>query len=157
MSLKRQQDILATFSMASMTDVVFLLLVFFMVTSTFIFPTAMEVNLPESSEQTPLKPTTRVYLESGGALFVQYAEGEPVPCASNDDLITILQQIKAQEPESAIALYADESVPYGKVVEVLNAGADNKLRMVLATTPRQNAPAPESAPETPQPDNNSPQ
>ena len=60
--------------MASMTDVVFLLLVFFMVTSTFIFPTAMEVNLPQSSEQTPLKPTTRVYLESSGALYIQYGE-----------------------------------------------------------------------------------
>ena len=50
--------------MASMTDVIFLLLIFFMVTSTFIFPTALEVNLPQSSEQTALKPSKRVYLDS---------------------------------------------------------------------------------------------
>ena len=127
--------------MASMTDVVFLLLVFFMVTSTFIFPTAMEVNLPQSSEQTPLKPTPRVYLESSGALYIQYGESEPVSCPSSDELVTLLSQIKAQDPESAIALYADEAVNYGKVIEILNIGAENNLKMVLATTPRTAAPA----------------
>ncbi len=136
MSLKRQQDVLATFSMASMTDVIFLLLVFFMVTSTFIFPTALEVNLPQSSEQTPLKPSTRVYLEPNGALYIQYADGEPIACKSNDELVKLLAQIKSQDPESAIALYADTEVAYGEVVKVLNLGADNDLRMVLATTPR---------------------
>ncbi|MDE5689750.1 MAG: biopolymer transporter ExbD, partial [Duncaniella sp.] len=59
MALKRQNTMMAAFSMASMTDVIFLLLIFFMVTSTFVFPTALEVNLPESSKQTALKPSTR--------------------------------------------------------------------------------------------------
>ena len=53
MALKRQQEMLATFSMASMTDVVFLLLVFFMVTSAFVFPTALEVDLPEARSRRP--------------------------------------------------------------------------------------------------------
>lgn len=70
MALKRQQDILATFSMASMTDVVFLLLVFFMVTSAFVFPTALEVDLPQSSQQTPLKPTTRMFIDAEGSYYV---------------------------------------------------------------------------------------
>jgi len=135
MALKKQQDILASFSMASMTDVVFLLLVFFMVTSTFIFPTALEVNLPESSEQTPLKPTTRVYLQAPGEMYVQYGDGEPVPCSSADALVTLLNDIKTQDPATSIALWADVNVPYGKVVEVLNIGARNNLKMVLATTP----------------------
>ena len=51
MSLKRQTDMMATFSMASMTDVIFLLLVFFMVTSTFVFPTALDINLPETGKR----------------------------------------------------------------------------------------------------------
>lgn len=54
MALKRQHRMMEVFSMASMTDVIFLLLIFFMVTSTFVFPTALEVNLPESSHQTTL-------------------------------------------------------------------------------------------------------
>ena len=62
MSLKRTNNMMAAFSMASMTDVIFLLLIFFMVTSTVVFPTALEVNLPESSHQTALKPSTRVFI-----------------------------------------------------------------------------------------------
>ena len=91
MALKRPNNMLSEFSMASMTDVVFLLLVFFMVTSAFVFPTALEIDLPESSQQTPVKPSTRVFI--------------------------------------------DAEVPYGKVVEVLNIGADNTYKMVLATRP----------------------
>lgn len=63
MALKRQYDMTSLFSMASMTDVIFLLLIFFMVTSTFVFPTALEVNLPQSSEQTAIKPSTRVFVD----------------------------------------------------------------------------------------------
>ena len=49
MALKRQFDMTSMFSMASMTDVIFLLLIFFMVTSTVVFPSALEINLPQSS------------------------------------------------------------------------------------------------------------
>lgn len=139
MALKRQQNILATFSMASMTDVVFLLLVFFMVTSTFIFPTALEVNLPESTEQTPLKPVTRVFIEADGSLWIQHDEGEPVRCADQEALVSTLREVVAAQndsTEASIAVYGDVEVPYGKVIDILNIGADNNLKMVLATTPR---------------------
>jgi biopolymer transport protein ExbD len=63
MALKRQHQTLSMFSMASMTDIIFLLLIFFMVTSTFVFPSALEVNLPQSSEQTAIKPSTRIYVD----------------------------------------------------------------------------------------------
>ena len=75
MALKRQFDMSATFSMASLTDVIFLLLIFFMVTSTFVFPNALEVNLPESAETTALKPTARVYIDAEGQLATMYGEG----------------------------------------------------------------------------------
>lgn len=136
MALKRQQDMMATFSMASMTDVIFLLLVFFLVTSTFVFPTALDINLPESAEQTPAKPSTRVFVDAGGNYFVSYQEADLQP-VGKDDLVQYLQLIKAQDPESGIAVYADVEVPYGKVVEVLNLGASNSLKMVLATRPLQ--------------------
>ena len=145
MALKRQQNMLETFSMASMTDVVFLLLVFFMVTSTFIFPTAMEVNLPQSSEQTPLKPTTRIYIQSDGSLSGQYGDAEAMSFATEDELVTFLHQVSEQDSVSAIALYGDIDVDYGRVVDVLNIGARNNLRMVLATTPRSAAQVPKGA------------
>ena len=146
MALKRQHDMMAAFSMASMTDVIFLLLVFFMVTSTFVFPTALEIKLPESSEQTPLKPATRVYVVADGSYYVSYDEGELQPVESAH-LIDHLSLIAAQDSAAAFAVYADEAVPYGKVVEVLNAGAGASLKMVLATKPMTAPqPGPEAAP-----------
>lgn len=130
--------------MASMTDVIFLLLIFFMVTSTFIFPTALEVNLPQSSEQTALKPSKRVYLDSEGRIFVSAAgDREPQEIADLDHLLTFLQLAAENPDEDYIAVYADEDVTYGRLVEVLDLGARNNLKMVLATKP---------APATAQPD-----
>lgn len=130
--------------MASMTDVIFLLLIFFMVTSTFIFPTALEVNLPQSSEQTALKPSKRVYLDSEGRIFVSAAgDREPQEIADLDRLLTFLQLATENPAEDYIAVYADEDVTYGRLVEVLDLGARNNLKMVLATKP---------APATAQPD-----
>lgn len=144
MALKRQNEISATFSMASMTDVIFLLLVFFMVTSTFVFPTALEVNLPQSSEQTAIKPGTRVYLDREMQIFVSYDKEEPQPIHL-DNLVTYLVTLQVQAPESYIALYADEEVPYGKVIEVLNLAAQNNLKMVLATKPAPTSAQPQAA------------
>lgn len=122
--------------MASMTDVIFLLLIFFMVTSTFVFPTALEVNLPQSSEQTALKPSTRVYIDRSQNLFISSAgQSEPTPVESLDRLLTFLQLSARENPEEYIAVYADDSVTYGRLVEVLDLGARNNLKMVLATKP----------------------
>ena len=123
---------MATFSMASMTDVIFLLLVFFLVTSTFVFPTAVEVNLPEGVEQTAVKPGTRVYIDQSQSIYVSYSDGEPQQIAEGQ-LQSYLLTVKEQDPLTSVALYADESVPYGPVVEVLTSAAEVKLRMVLAT------------------------
>lgn len=117
-----------------MTDVIFLLLIFFMVTSTFVFPNALEVNLPQSSEQTAIKPGIRVYLDKDLALYVSKSgeEGEPKKI-EQDQLIPYLQSDLQSQPEQFIALYADETVPYGKVVELLSLAAKANIKMVLAT------------------------
>lgn len=131
MALKRQNDMIATFSMSSMTDVIFLLLIFFMVTSTFIFPTALEVNLPESSEQTAIKPGTRVFIDADMRIYASHGDEEPAEMTAEQ----LLPFLKQHDTEEYIAIYADEDVTYGKLVEVLDMGARNDLRMVLATKP----------------------
>ncbi|MCM1482917.1 MAG: biopolymer transporter ExbD [Muribaculaceae bacterium] len=144
MALKRQYDMTSIFSMASMTDVIFLLLIFFMVTSTFVFPTALEINLPQSSEQTAIKPSTRVYIDKqmNMAVSISGSDDEPVMVQSTDELLGYLQLAASQAPADStgvssgvIAIYADEEVTYGKLVEVLDLGARNNLKMVLATKP----------------------
>lgn len=134
MALKRQQKILAEFSMASMTDVIFLLLVFFMVTSSFVFPTALEISLPESSQQTPIKPSTRVFVDAEGDYWVAAPDADPV-AVKKDSLVAFFETIAPVDSLGAVAVYADENVAYGKIVELLNIGAENSVKMVLATKP----------------------
>ena len=76
MALKRRNRIEASFSMASMTDVIFLLLIFFMVTSTFVFPNAIKVNLPQSKQQAAVKPLARVTIDASLNYYVSVGEGQ---------------------------------------------------------------------------------
>lgn len=135
MALKKQSEMLSMFSMASMTDVIFLLLIFFMVTSTFVFPTALEVNLPQSSEQTAIKPGTRIFVDKDLIIYGAFGDEEPAQLASEEQLMTFLQLTQQKDSNQFIALYADETVPYGKIVELLDKGAKNNLKIVLATKP----------------------
>ena len=144
MALKRNFQPLDTFSMSSMTDVIFLLLIFFMVTSTIIFPAEIDVNLPNSSEQTSTKPVTEVYLTSADSLFLVVDRNDtaallaiPRPVDFNR-LEAELTAIQQADSTRAIALYADSVVDYGKVVKVLDIAARNNLKMVLSTRARQN-------------------
>lgn len=123
--------------MASMTDVIFLLLIFFMVTSTFVFPTALEVNLPESSHQTALKPSTRVFIDKDSRFYVSISGEEPA-MVEFESLAGALQDARlnsSPDTDDFIAVYADEEVTYGTLVRVLDLGAQNNMKMVLATKP----------------------
>ncbi len=154
MALKRQHQTLSMFSMASMTDIIFLLLIFFMVTSTFVFPSALEVNLPQSSQQTALKPTTRIYIDKDMNMYSTQEDGqttsEPTPLPASQ-LEGFMQALKQANPEEFVALYADEEVPYGKIVDILDKGSKAGLKVVLATKPASQsfaAPEAEDTPET---------
>lgn len=146
MALKRSFRSLDTFSMSSMTDVIFLLLIFFMVTSTLIFPAAIDVNLPQSSEQTSKKPLTEVYVDSISQFFIVMDRTDSIPANSmpkavtRDELIAALTLIQQQDSTRGIALYADEKVEYGKIVEILDMAARRHMKMVLATRAIQEGP-----------------
>ena len=103
MALKKQHEMMSIFSMASMTDVIFLLLIFFMVTSTFVFPSALEVNLPQSSEQSAIKPGTRVYIDKELCIYATIDETEPKPLPA-DQLMGFLQLVQQTAPEKFVAL-----------------------------------------------------
>ena len=134
MALKRNNRIEATFSMASMTDVIFLLLIFFMVTSTFVFPNAIKVNLPQSKQEMSVKPLARVTIDASLNYYVSVGKSKAVKVAY-EELPAYLIEARNQDPEMYFALYADESVPYREIMKVLNVASDNQLRMVLATQP----------------------
>lgn len=122
--------------MASMTDIIFLLLIFFMITSTVVSPNAIKVLLPQGKQQTSAKPLTRVVIDKELNYYAAFGNEAEMP-VSLAELPGFLKQCQAREPEMYVALYADESVPYREIVRILNIANENHFRMVLATRPPQ--------------------
>ena len=134
MALKRRNKVSPLFSMASMTDVIFLLLIFFMITSTVVSPNAIKVLLPQGKQQTSAKPLTRVIIDKELNYYAAFGNEKEQP-VTLEELTPFLQRCAACEPEMYVALYADESVPYREIVQILNIANENHFKMVLATRP----------------------
>lgn len=132
--LKRRSKISPNFSMASMTDVIFLLLIFFMITSTVVSPNAIKVLLPQGKQQTSARPLTRVIIDKELNYYAAFGNDREQPLTL-DQLTPFLKECAGREPEMYVALYADESVPYREIVKVLNIANENHFKMVLATRP----------------------
>lgn len=144
MALKKPFEPMSLFSMSSMTDVIFLLLIFFMVTSSLVYPSAVDVNLPSSSTQVTTKPVTEVYLDSLYRISIVEDRTDTLNLEKSfprevdiEGLGARLSAIRAQDSTRTVALYADKKVEYGRVVEILDAAARNNLKMVLATRVRE--------------------
>ena len=127
MALKKGQKISSTFNMSSMTDIIFLLLIFFMLTSTLVHPNALKLVLPQSKNQTSAKPQTSVSITADLRYYVETKR------VSYDELEPALQAKLEQEPEMYIALHVDETVPLREVVKVMNIAKKNKYKLILAT------------------------
>lgn len=133
MALKRKTKIADTFSMASMTDVIFLLLIFFLVTSTIIVPNTIKVTLPTSSPQSaPETPSVRITLTPDLRYYMSIDRSAPVEL-TQEALKEQLGIFAAEHPEAFVSIQADEQVPYKEVVAVINAAARASLKVVLAT------------------------
>lgn len=120
--------------MASMTDVIFLLLIFFMITSTVVSPNAIKVLLPQGKQQTSAKPLTRVIIDKDLNFYAVFGN-EKERQIELEELTPFLKSCAEKEPEMYVALYADETVPYREVVRILNIANENHFKMVLATRP----------------------
>lgn len=124
--------------MASMTDVIFLLLIFFMVVSTLVVPNAIKVNLPSSqSTATTQEPVARITIDAEGYYYISTESAPEVTMLPVEELEARLYEIGAahdeEEEDPYVVLYADRSVSYGEIVKVLNASATAGLHMILAT------------------------
>ena len=131
---KRRVKVSPTFNMASMTDIIFLLLIFFMITSTMVAPNAIKVLLPQGKKQTTVKATARVVLDKDLNLYAALGNEEEKPVAL-EDLPALLKTQVNDSIELFVSLYADESVPYKNIVEILSVANENHFKMVLATRP----------------------
>ena len=129
MALRSRNKVTPNFNMSSMTDIVFLLLIFFMLTSTLVSPNALKLLLPSSKAKTLEKQTISISITKD----IQFYINEN-PVLEN----TIEQELKLiidNEQEPAIILHTDKSVAIEHVVKVMDIAYRNKYKIVLATTP----------------------
>ena len=135
MAYKRQTKVLADTAMSSMTDLVFLLLIFFLITSTLVNPNALKLMLPKSTGQVSAKSTVSVSIkdwQDGSYTYHINGDEQPVPFTEvEDDLVNLLQN----EEDPTFSIYADESVPVKEVVSVMNIAKRNHYKVILATQP----------------------
>ena len=143
MAIKMQNRIDATFSATSMSDLVFLLLIFFMLTSTMVSPNAINLILPKSnSDKQLVSKNIEVYINKDLQYFVN-PEGSNAQPVAYEELLPALQSVVAQNDaiDKSIVLRADKSVPVENVVALmdvlnqLNEGfpETERYKMVLAT------------------------
>ena len=129
MSLKSQNKINPNFSMSSMTDIVFLLLIFFMLTSTLVTTNALDIVLPTSSAQPLKKQTLSVSITEDLRYFI-----------NNESVERRFLESKIQEEfnaidEPTVVLRAAKSIPLEYVVEIIDFASRNHYKIVLATQP----------------------
>ena len=136
MAIKTRNKIGVSFNTSSMSDLVFLLLIFFMLTSTLVAPNAIKLLLPSSSSKTMAKQTVTVYIND---LYQYYVEEIPV---TDDELASSISARIAGETDATIVLRSDKSVPVQYVVNVIdavneinNANQQNH-KVILATSPK---------------------
>ena len=130
MAIRNRNKINPNFNMSSMTDIVFLLLIFFMLTSTLVSPNALKLLLPSSKARTLEKQTVSVSITKDIAFFIN--ENKVQEANIERKLKLILDNID----EAAIILHADKTVDIEHVVKVMDIAYRNKYKIVLATTPK---------------------
>ena len=136
MAIKTRNKIGVSFNSSSMSDLVFLLLIFFMLTSTLVAPNAIKLLLPSSSSRTMAKQTVTVYIND---LFQYYVDETPV---TDEELAGSIGAKIAGETDATIVLRSDKSVPVQYVVNVIDAVNDinnatqQNHKVILATSPK---------------------
>lgn len=128
MNLKTRNKRNVDFNMSSMTDIVFLLLIFFMLTSTLVSPNALKLLLPKSSGRTLATQSVSVSIDKDLNFYF------------NKDMINISELegkliSVATEEDATVVLNAEKSVPIEEVVKVMGIANKLKIKMILATDP----------------------
>jgi len=130
MAIRSRNKRLTEFQLASLTDIIFLLLIFFVLTSSIVSPNALNILLPNSDSQTQATQSVNISIDKD---LKYYLNGEEIDPAW---LETLLPSKLAGQQDPTVVLSADKSVPIENVVMVMNMASELKIKMVLATSPK---------------------
>ena len=119
--------------MSSMTDLIFLLLIFFVMASTMSAPNDIKINLPSAKAQTSTRQVVaKVFIDNLGNYSVACGKEKPMPIEA-DMLEAYLSGIQSQDSTMYVALHADEDIAYKEVVNVLDIANQHHMKLVIAT------------------------
>ena len=127
---KDKNKVSTDFNMSSMTDIVFLLLIFFMITSTMVTTNALDLVLPKGKGKTDSNKSLSVSIDKDLQFFIDKN------AVDETQLETQLLALMANNENKAIVLRAEKSVPHEKVVYVMDIAYRNQLKMVVAVSPK---------------------
>jgi biopolymer transport protein ExbD len=131
MGLKKRSKVSAEFNMSSLTDIIFLLLIFFMLTSNIV--QIKPFDLPVSDSQTVAPTNIVVQLEVDGATSVNNIDvsGAAISQAISDALAQVDNQDKA-----TVTIVAETGVPFDRIQPIMKLAASKRARAIIATQPR---------------------
>jgi biopolymer transport protein ExbD len=127
---KTRNKVSTEFNTSSMTDIVFLLLIFFMLTSTMVTTNALDLVLPKAKGKTDSNKSTSVSIDKDLNFFIDKDK------VNEADLENQLLALFATSKDKAIVLRAEKSVPHEKVVKVMEIAYRNQIKMVIAVNPK---------------------
>ena len=127
---KTRNKVSTEFNMSSMTDIVFLLLIFFMLTSTMVTTNALDLVLPKAKGKTDSNKSTSVSIDKDLNFFIDKDK------VNEADLENQLLALFANSENKAIVLRAEKSVPHEKVVKAMDIAYRNQIKIVVAVNPK---------------------
>jgi biopolymer transport protein ExbD len=130
MNLRGRNKVSPEFNMSSMTDIVFLLLIFFMLTSTMVTTNALDLVLPKAQGKTDSNKNISVSINKDLEFFIDKDQ------VQETDLEATLLSLLSNKEDKAIILRAEEGVPIEKAVNVLDIANRNQIKIVLAVRPK---------------------
>jgi len=129
MNIRGRNKIAPEFNMSSMTDIVFLLLIFFMIASTLVTTNAIDILLPTASGKTENKKSIAVSIKKDLSFYIDQSKVEV------QNLEAELLQLLQKETAPTLVLRAEKSVPVDYVVKVMDIANRNKFKIILAVNP----------------------
>ena len=126
MNLRGRNKINPTFNMSSMTDIVFLLLIFFMLTSTLVTVSAIDVLLPKAGGKTENSKSVAVTITNQSLFYIDKTK------VSSSRLESEILRSVGTDKKKTIVIRGDKDVPYKNVMKVIDIANKNKLKMILA-------------------------
>lgn len=130
MDIRGRNKVNPNFNMSSMTDIVFLLLIFFMITSTLVTTSALDILLPKASGKTENKKSISVSITKELAYYIDNKETNEATL--EQELLVLLEG----KENPTIILRAEEGVPIEHAVKVMDIANRNRFKVILAVRPK---------------------